>query len=221
VLHLIFAGNALFAVLGLVFALRIREPQRSTTPREHWYHSFHLLRPLLVVGLLAGSAGGMILPVQVLLLNDRFGTGTAGAILAYAVPGIVYAVAPEPLGRWADRHSHTVAAAVGLGIPILTYLLLPFAPSLASAGVLLCIEAFGISLSTPALNALIADRVPAQRGSGYALYTMTAGLGSAAGSAAGGWLYGHWAPAAPYLIAAACLAIGALWIVMGRGHGAV
>ena len=216
VLHLVFAGNALFAALGLVVALRIREPRRFTTAREHWYRGLHLLRPLLVVGLFAGVAGGVILPVQVLLLNDRFGTGTAGAILAYAIPGIVYAVAPEPLGRWADRHSHRVGAAIGLGIPILTYLLLPFAPSLASAGVLLCIEALGISLSTPALNALIADRVPAQRGSAYALYTMTAGMGSAAGSAAGGWLYGHWTHAAPYLVAAACLAIGVVWLVTSR-----
>ncbi len=216
VLHLVFAGNALFAAVALVFALRVREPARSVGVREGGRSLLRPLRPLLAVGLLAGIAGGLIVPVQVLLLNDRFRIGTAGATFAYAIPGVVYAVAPEPLGRWADRRGHRIAAAIGVGLPILAYLLLPFSPSLVAAGALLCIEALGISLATPSLYALVADRAPAQRGSAYGLYTMAGGLGSAAGSAAGGWLYGNWTPAAPYLLAAAFLAIATLWLVMDR-----
>lgn len=218
VLHLVFAGNTVFAAVALGCALFIHEPSRISTTPERWYHALGTMGSLLGVALLSGVAGGLIVPVQVLLLDDRFHTGASGATFAYAIPGIVYAVAPEPLGRWADRRGYRVAAAGGLAMPILAYALLPFSPSLAVAAALLCVEALGLSLATPALNALVAGRTTARRGSAYALYTMVGGLGGALGSAAGGWLYGSLAPSAPYLLAAVCMAAAALWLALARNE---
>lgn len=218
-LHIIFAGNAGFALLALVCAAWMPVSEQSKASVERWRKVVRPLGSLLVAAALSGAASGLILPIQVLLLDDRFGSGVAGAILAYAAPGFMYALLPIPLGRWADRVGHGRAAALGFGIPALAYALLPIAPSLPIAVGLLCVEAIGLSLATPAANALIADRAPVARGSAYAVYGFAGGGAGALASALGGWLYGHVAHAAPYALAAA-LMLGAMLVLLRRPHAA-
>jgi MFS family permease len=222
VLHLVFAGNAVFAMIALVLALRLVEPVRAQAlpplPGP--------ARPpaaLSMVALLSGVAAGLLLPVVVLLIDDRFGLGGAGVGIVYAVPGIVYAVAPEPLGRLADRWGHRVAAVGGLLCVALSYGLFPFAPTLVLTVGLLCIEAVGASLSAPALLALVRGGTAQRTGSAYGWYTTASLLGVALGSPLGGWLYERALPA-PFVTAAACTALAALvlqWGAVRRVHAPV
>ena len=211
VLHLIFAGNALFAAIGLVAALRLPEPQRHARladqadgPRRAW-------TALLALGVLVGLATGLSLPMQVLLLDDRFVLGGAGVALVYAVPGIVYGVAPEPLGRLADRWGHRGAAFCGLLLLMAATAALPFVPDVPTAMLILCLESIGTSLVSPALLALVAAGDAARRGSAYGWYTMSGMFGLAVASPIGGWLYAY-LPGLPFWLAAGCFAVAAVMV---------
>jgi MFS family permease len=211
VLHLIFAGNACFAAIGLLAALRLPEPQRHTSLGDQHAAPARAWTALLVLGLLIGLANGLTLPMQVLLLDDRFVLGGAGVALVYAVPGVVYGVTPEPLGRLADRWGHRGAAFCGLLCLIIAAAVLPFVPNVFTAMLILCIEAIGASMVSPALLALVAASDAERRGSAYGWYTMAGTLGLAVASPIGGRLYAY-LPGLPFWLAAGCLVLAAVAI---------
>jgi MFS family permease len=208
VLHLVFAGNAVFALVALVGALRVPEPPRTPPPSS----ASTPARPFAAInvsGLFQGVAAGSLLPVVVLVIDDRFNVGSAGVGLVYAVPGIVYAVAPELLGRLADRWGYRTAATVGLLAVGVSYGVFPFAPTVVFAVLALCVEAIGMSLAAPALLALVGGGQAHRIGSAYGWYTTANVLGVAIGSPLGGWLYER-ALAAPFMVAAVCAVLAAL-----------
>jgi len=213
VLHLVFAGNAVFALIALLGALRLDEPPRAqATPVVHG-----VARPpvaLNISGLLSGVAAGLLLPVVVLVIDDRFGVGGAGVGIVYAVPGIVYAFAPEPLGRLADQWGLRTAATVGLLGVAVSYGVFPWAPTVVFAVLALCIEALGMSLASPALLALVGGEQAHRIGSAYGWYTSANVLGVALGSPLGGWLYERALPA-PFTVAAFCTVLAALVLWLG------
>jgi MFS family permease len=208
VLQLVFAGNTLFALVALAIALRLEEPKYRASgymqlrpPREAW--------SLVLTALLYGVAAGLVLPIIVLLLDDRWALGGVGVGIAYIVPGIVYAVAPEPLGRLADRWGYRTAAMFGLLGVMFAYGAVPFVPAIVLVVALLSIEALGLSLAGPALLALVAKHGGDQRGSAYGWYSMASVGGVALGSPLGGWLY-EGGPVAPFTAAAACALAAAI-----------
>jgi MFS family permease len=213
VLHLVFAGNAVFAFIALLGALLVSEPTRAqATPAVP-----SLARPPLalnVSGLLSGVAAGLLLPVVVLVIDDRFGVGGAGVGIVYAVPGIVYAIAPEPLGRLADRWGLRTAAIVGLLGVALSYAVFPWVPTVVFAVLALCGEAIGMSLASPALLALVGGDQAHRTGSAYGWYTSANVLGVAIGSPLGGWLYERALPA-PFTVASLCTVLAALVLRLG------
>lgn len=216
VLHLIFAGNTVFACIALLAAFRLREPPRTRLTDTRLRLTIRPLWDLLAVGFLSGAAGGSLLPVLVLLIEDHFRSGIAGIAVVYAVPGIVYAFAPTPLGRWTDHHGYRRGAILGLMIPAFAYVLLPVVSILPAAAVLLCVEAIGLSLATPSLNALVAERLPERRGNAYGLFSTAGGLGSALAAVAGGWLYEHAGVPIPFFLAAGLTisaALVAFWVI--------
>ncbi len=213
VLHLVFAGSAVFAFVALLGAWRLEEPPRAqATPA-----ALAVARPPLalnVSGLLSGGAAGLLLPVVVLAIDDRFGVGGAGVGIVYAVPGIVYAIAPEPMGRLADRWGLRTAAAVGLLAVAVSYGVFPWAPTLVAAVLALCVEAIGMSLASPALLALVGGGQAQRTGSAYGWYTTAGLVGAAIGSPLGGWLYKQALPA-PFMLAALCTVLAALVLRVG------
>jgi len=214
VLHLVFAGNAVFMLVALVGALRVPEPPRAPASSVVSKQA----RPFAAInvsGLLQGMAAGLLLPVIVLVIDDRFNIGGAGVGMVYAVPGIVYAVAPEPLGRLADRWGYRTAATVGLVGVGVSYGVFPFAPTLVFAVLALCVEALGMSLAAPALLALVGGAQTHRTGSAYGWYTTASVLGVAIGSPLGGALYER-ALAAPFVTAAVCAVLAALVLQLGQ-----
>ncbi|HEX6293295.1 MAG TPA: MFS transporter [Herpetosiphonaceae bacterium] len=218
VLHLIFAGNALFAAIGWLAALRMPEPQRHHAATQMPRTLVRERLPLLTIALLVGLAGGLTLPMQVLLMDDRFALGGAGVALVYAVPGVVYGVAPEPLGRLADRWGYRPAALCGLVCLALASALLPIMPNVPVAMLVLCLEALGASIVSPALLALVAAGSAHARGSAYGLFTMASLLGTAVASPVGGRLYAY-LPGLPFWLAAVCLVVAMLVVGRLRGTG--
>jgi MFS family permease len=211
VLHLMFAGNTLFAAIGLLAALRLPEPQHHTQVAEQPRVPGRAWTALLALAVLVGLATGLSLPMQVLLLDDRFVLGGAGVALVYAVPGILYGATPEPLGRLADRWGYHGAAFCGILLLIVATAALPFAPDVLTALLLLCLEAIGTSMVSPALLALVAADGAARRGSAYGWYTLAGMFGVAVASPIGGWLYAY-LPGLPFWLAAGCLAVAAVMV---------
>ncbi len=208
-LHLIFAGNAACAAVALGCAALLRAPAR-TVPAERLRWSVPgWLRPLLVCGAVSGAASGLLAPVQVVLLEQRFGQGLVGIALAYGLPGVLYALVPAPAGRWADRVGYRRAATLGLLLPLVGYALIPLATSQLAFTLCLCLEAVGLSILVPAIYALVGAGSPAQRGQSYGLYTFAGGLGGALTQAVGGWLYQHAGAGAPFWLAAALMGLSA------------
>jgi MFS family permease len=171
---------------------------------------------LLLIGALRGAAVGLTLPVLILYLHDRFGAGLAGVVVAAAVPGAVYAAAPGPLGRLADRVGYGRAALWATLASALAFVAVPLMPNLWALALVWIVEALSFSLAAPALNALLARAAPPTAfGAAFGRYSIAAGLGGALTPALGGWLYEHLAHAAPFLLCAALLLLSAwpmLWL---------
>lgn len=214
VLHLVFAGNAVFALLALAWAVKLPEPVRHASDVVPAPGAARPPLALNISGLLSGVAAGLLLPVLVLAIDDRFGVGGLGVGVVYAVPGIVYAFAPEPLGHLADRWGLHTAATVGLLGVAVAYGVFPWAPTLVWAVLALCVEAVGGSLASPALLALVGGGQAYRTGSAYGWYTTAGLVGTAIGSPLGGWLYDR-ALAAPFMVAAVCMVGAALVLRLG------
>ena len=202
VYHIVFWGYVGFVLLALIIHVLVaRRPPtpavppalESAPPAPFILHpsSFILSTwPLLLAAFLRSGAYGITLPVLTLYLDRRFGLGVIGLGLVYAVPGLIYALAPGALGRMADRVGHTRAAVAGLLVSAAVSVLVPLVPSLLLLGALWTLEAVAFSLAGPALSALLTDRTDAgARGRAFALYTLVGGLGAAITPALGGWLY--------------------------------
>jgi MFS family permease len=234
VLRLIFGGYALGCGLALLAALRIPRQLRAVAQAQAAMPSIQRIdlgalraalhaapgARLLLVGLLRGAALSLTLPVLIIYLDERFGAGLAGIVLASAVPGAVYATAPQPLGRFADYLGYTRAVLLATLVSAATYAGLPLAPSLWLVALLWVAEALSFSLAGPALAALTADAGGEQRlGGAFARYSLAAVVGGALTPPLGGWLYEHVAPAAPFYACAALLLLSLLPLVQGVGHG--
>jgi MFS family permease len=160
--------------------------------------------PLLASAFLRSGAYGLTLPVLTLYLDRRFGLGVVGLGLVYALPGLVYALAPGVLGRMADRVGHLPAAVGGLLVSAAVSAAVPLVPFLPLLAVLWTLEAAAFSLAGPALSALLTDRTDeGARGRAFALYAVVGGLGAAATPTIGGWLYDQLGAGPPFWASAA------------------
>jgi MFS family permease len=232
VLRLIFYGYAFALGLAVLAALRMASEIRpAAAARVPWRRprlsalgvqlaAFPGTR-LLAIGALRGAALGLTLPVLILYLHDRFAAGLGAVVLAAVVPGSVYALAPGPLGRLADRAGYGRCAFWATLASVGAFVALPLAPSLWVLALIWVLEALSFSLAAPALNALLARAAPPEAfGAAFGRYAIAAALGGALTPALGGWLYENAAPAAPFLACAALLLVSGLLLLPPRGSGA-
>jgi MFS family permease len=215
-LHIVFWGYVA-AMLFALFLAKRSSYQRPTAPVAAQGRLSPLdplflpLLPLFAVAFLRAVGYALTLPVLTIYLNDRFQAGLVGVGFAFALPGIIYAFAPGPLGKLADRMGHQRAAVIGILASTLTCVFLPLLPQFWMLIPLWVFEAFCFCLTGPAISALIADTAEERlRGQAFAHYALIGGIGSAFAPTVGGWMYEAWGAAWPFWINGVVVALAAL-----------
>lgn len=210
----VFAGCALGAML---FA---RQRRPYATQAQHvsllrqWYNVWrdNAVRQIVVLNLLTSIGYGVSVPMILPLLRDRFQTELIGLGIAYAIPGILYAIAPAILGRLSDTYGYRPIIGVGFMINMGVYATLAFTPNMIWAAGIWTGEALAYSLYVPALNAWIASILPAQRGMIISLSSVVSAVGVSVAAPLGGWLYQHGAYWLPFVMSALTFAFAG-WLV--------
>jgi predicted MFS family arabinose efflux permease len=211
--------------VGAAFLLTLQAWPTGTPPptRPRLWQTWRELagqRPLRTVigaGLLISIGYSLSVPMILPLLQDRFSAGLGGLAIAYALPGVLYTIAPAPLGRRADRWGYRRAVSAGLLVSASVYVMLPLLPALGWTALLWSAEALAYSLYVPALQAMLTAVAPQhQRGAAFSLYSIVAALGAVVAAPVGGTLYQHLAPAVPFGLSALALLAASLIIRQQR-----
>lgn len=216
--RLLFAGYALLAAGGAWLAgIRVPETRdRGSQPRPvaQSKPSPALLR-LMVAVFATGFSSSMVIPLLMVMLQDRFTTDVGVLALAYLPAVIVYAFLPSRLGRLSDRFGRSPLMAIGLVVAGINSVLLPTVPSVAWLGLMWSIEAVGFSMAAPAEEAMVADLTGADtRGTGYGLYSFAGAIGAIFGPLVGGWMYDEVGQGVPFYANGAVLAVVAVWVLV-------
>ena len=145
---------------------------------------------LLVCAFANGIALGFILPVAALFFQDKFGAEpiVIGTILSSA--GFVGLLASWIAGRLSDRVGRKPLIGVGGMSSRIFGLALPFTSSVPQATLVFVFRSLGFNMFMPAIQALRADLVPAERrGRLFGLYNMFFNAGDIAGPLLSAYLY--------------------------------
>lgn len=173
-------------------------------------------RTLLVGGVLAGLSAGLIavgIPA-VAVASDA--ASFAGVLFAALSAGELVGGAAYGARAWRTPHVRRLLGAQLLGTGAL---LLAAAAAGWPFALLAALAVLGLVLTPAAISssALLDD--VAQAGSLTQAYTSIVAaslVGAAAGNALGGWIVAHFAPWTPFALAAASLAVAALWTAIRR-----
>jgi MFS family permease len=215
-----------YAVATLIMFLRahrrLREaPQRVRTalpalPVGHASRaSLRALVPLLLICLGTALANGVTQPILTLYIQGHFTVSLIGILLTFTPAGLVYGVAPAPLGRLGDRIGRKRMMVAGLALAGLIAAIFPFLPHLVLLGTFWVLEAVCISAAIPAEGAMVADIIgDTQHGTAYGLYSFAVGVGATLGPLLGGWAYDHLSPSAPFFANAIILPLSALLVLL-------
>ncbi len=199
-----------------------RTVQETAEPVEEYQLDRNRILRLMVIVLLTSISTAMISPLLMIFLQDKFTTDVAALAKAFLPAAIAYAYLPGYMGGLSDRFGRTPLMAIGLVGAGIVSLLMPLMTSLVMLSGLWLLEAVGLSASSPAQGALIADLTGKNvRGTGYGLYTLATGLGLILGPLLGGWLYDAAGHAIPFYVNGITLFIGAalvLWLLGGTGE---
>ncbi len=196
-----------------------RTIQEASAPVEESEIDRNRIVRLMVIVLLTSISTAMISPLLMIFLQDKFTTDIAALAKAFLPAAIVYAYLPGYMGGLSDRFGRVPLMAIGLVGAGIVSLLMPSMTSLLMLSGLWLLEAVGLSASTPAQGALIADLTGKNvRGTGYGFYTLASGLGLILGPLLGGWLYDAAGHALPFYVNGITLFIGAglvVWLLGG------
>ncbi|NIO04449.1 MAG: MFS transporter, partial [Proteobacteria bacterium] len=130
--RLTFVGYAMMAFLGAGLAWKNvpeTRPHLPSVARPRSPLSGQFLKLLLIV-FTTGLSAGMIRPIYLIFLQDKFTTDLATLGWAFLPAGIAYGVLPSRLGGLSDRLGRAPAMAFGLIGAGLLFLLLPGLPSM-------------------------------------------------------------------------------------------
>jgi len=216
----LFLVYALLGFYALFLGLHgLKEPSHSMRAVQEQRRSLGF-PPLLIVVFLTGFGQTLLTPLFILYLLDRFALTIPELALSYVPAAVISAVLPPFAGRLADRIGYQRSIAIGLLASAVTFLLIPWAPSIFVLVLLWAIEAACLTLAGPAQQALMAAwSKETTRGTAYGYYTMAYRLGATLGPLLGGWIYDRVNPAYPFLISGALLIIGTGLILFAyQGH---
>ncbi len=216
-----FVGYAFAALVGmLVAAWRSAEtrPVRpdALIPMGEVPARLYRLLPIVVV---SSFASGLIGPIYLIYLQDKFSVHILVLALAF-VPGvIVMATLPAYAGRLSDRFGRIPLMAVGLLSAASLSVALPSVPSIAWLALIYTLFFAGLAMAEPAEAAMVADLAgPHQRGRIYGLYEFAAGIGAATGPLVGGFVYENVGRTMPFYMNGALLLFAAslIWILLRK-----
>ncbi len=205
---------AAFAVGAVVAALAAWRMVPRTPPDPHAAMPLPVpdrrcLYRLLLLALLTALAGGMVLPVLVLFLSERFGAPSSTIAAAYVPAALVLSILPAYAGRLVDRVGSTGPLVAGLGLMAVAMLLMPWMTHLSWLIALWVAEACGLALAVPAERKLVAGICGARGGTVFGLYATVANAATAVGPLVGGAAYQYLDHRAPFAVAAALLVLTA------------
>jgi DHA1 family multidrug resistance protein-like MFS transporter len=214
--HVVFTGYAIAALVALGVVWRKVPETRAETPSAAVRQplSRHLAR-LVVIVLITSTSYGMVRPIYLIFLQDRFTTDIITLALAYFPAGVAASFLPSRLGRLSDRLGRAPLMATGMLISAGLSVCLPLVPGLIWLIVLFTLEQIGGSMAGPAEAAMVADLAGSDvRGMGYGIYTAATWVGSAVGPLIGGLLYDHISEGMPFFLNAGMLVLGATLVLV-------
>jgi MFS family permease len=159
------------------------------------------------------AMGGMQSNFAVLTLK-RFQYGPDDNAVLFAYLGLMAAIGQGLLVRWVVPHTGEVhAARIGLGLDVLGFAAIAYAPSPFWIYVSLTLTAMGNGLLGPTLTSLIAQRAkPGEQGQVLGANQAISSLGRIVGPLVAGWTFDHISTGAPYWLGAASLAMGLFFL---------
>ncbi len=209
----LFAGYGVAGLIALLIAWR-GLPETSTAPRQADRRPLPRSRTwtlLLLIAAVTGASGAMIGPIVLFSLQDRLGATAAEVGYAYLPAALIGAFLSTRLGALADRLGRKPLMLLGMAVAAASSFLLPGLSTLVALAALQALQALSFAASLPAQQSLVADLTGGdQRGRAYGLYALAGGLGATVGPLAGGWLYEHVSPAAPFYANGIVLAVSVL-----------
>jgi MFS family permease len=215
---------------ALLLLRRVKEP-RAVAAREGGHpalplsslpRSFWLVLAVWIVFSLGNSSD-----VFLILRARDLGLGTTLVVLAYALYNLVYASLAWPLGALSDRVPRPLVLAGGLAVFALVYLGFALGPGAPAVWPLLALYGVYVAGTEGVAKAWVADHAPPEAaGTAYGLFAAATGGSLLVASVAGGLLWTHVAPAAPFVLGASSAgaalallaALGLRSALTGRGR---
>ena len=158
-----------------------------------------VLAAMLVISLVQQFGAGMLAPIFVLFASRQLGFSQADIGKSLLGPALVIAVCALPLGRLADNLGKQRAVEAAFLTAAASVLMIP---ETATVAILICLVGMlGLAyvVGAPAWTAITTLVAPREgRGTAIAAIGTMQSLGFILGSSAGGFLYEHVTPAAPF-----------------------
>mgnify|MGYP005811799215 CR=1 FL=1 len=211
-----FIGYALLTLAGAGLAWKRVPATKSAQRTSHRQPLFSsaLLRLLFVV-LATAIPEGMLGPIYLIYLQDKFTTDMITIAWAFFPAGLVAAFLSTRLGAVSDRFGRAPVMAIGLIGSGMVSLLMPALPSLIWLAVLYTLSAVMGGLSEPAETAMVAELTGDDRlGTGYGVYDFVESVGLAIGPLLGGMLYDSVGKPIPFYLNGVILIISATWVLL-------
>ncbi len=198
----------------VLLAVGVREPPPLAAPPERLPPDIAEIRRVgtrfwLVIALTAALALARYSEAFLLLRAGGLGLAAAATPLVLVAMNVVYALSAYPVGRLSDRLGQRfVLVAVGAAIYVVANLVLAFAETVAAAFFGAALWGLHLGLTQGLLAGLVADTVPpGRRGAAFGVFHFTTGVALLPANLAAGLAWDAFGPQAPFLLAAALVAI--------------
>jgi len=218
--QIIFSGYALSAAVGAWLGWK-RIPETKPTEKSQ-VNGERSISPkiikLMVIVFLTSASIGMITPIFIIFLQDKF-TSNIGVLIWAIIPGaFVGAFLRSYFGQLSDRFGRSRIMALGLAGAGISSFILPGLPEIVWLAIFWVLESVGWAMAGPAEEAMVADLTGHQkRGTGYGLYTFVSSMGASVGPLAGGWLYDSVGRFMPFYLNGGVLLTGAFLVLLLLG----
>lgn len=152
-----------------------------------------------------------------ILRAQQTGLADAFAPMVLVIMNVVYAVSAYPVGRLADRMSHKTLLVAGLGVLIVSDLVLAQAQGLAAVALGVALWGLHMGMTQGLLATMVADTAPAHlRGTAFGFFNLAGGLAMLVASVLAGLLWDSLGAATTFY-AGAVFSLLALVMLLWRG----